>query len=29
MAVPQAYRETAALEAGAQIHHAEHAHPVG
>src|SRR5271157_5108015 len=29
MAVPKAYRETAAIEAGAQIHHAKHSHPVG
>ena len=25
MAVPQAYRETASVEAGAQVHHSEHA----
>ena len=25
----KAYRETAAVEAGAQVHHAEHPHPIG
>ena len=28
MAVPQAYRETAALESGTQVHHPEHLHAV-